>query len=155
VRLSPAALLVLAVAYSACGTAADRTPESVALAQQVTLTPAERCQALRARALGSDPVQLVAVFESTALEIANWQENGMFSGGSRAGPGQSPLRSHPTDESFVSCYFDGTFTFRWPIPQGAAPPVFERMLFIVDSAGRDIQQSGGTKKQLPLLRPAA
>jgi len=156
VRLSPAALLVLAVTLFACGGAADWPSERVAIAQPATPMLPERCEALRARALGSDPVQLVAVFESTAVEIANWQENGMFSpGGSHAGPGQSPLRSHPGDESIVSCYFDGTFTFRWAIPEGATPPVFERMLFLVDSSGHAIQEFGGTKKLLPLVRPAA
>ena len=114
-----------------------------------------RCDALQARRLSGDHVQLMAVFESTALEIAAWQESGLIPGGGHAGAGQSPLRSYPPSESIVSCYFDGTFTYRGPLPEGAAPPVFERMLFLVDRAGQVIQESGGTKKLYPLVRPVA
>jgi hypothetical protein len=119
------------------------------------MTPQSRCEALQARRLAGDPVQLVAAFESTSLEIAAWQESGLVPGGGRAGAGQSPLRSYPPAQSIASCYFDGTFTFRGPLPQGATPPVFERMLFLVDGAGQIIQEAGGTKQLFPLVRPAA
>ena len=151
VRVPAAALLIPAIALATCATAADRSP--VPLAQQAA--PAVRCEALQAQRLSGDRVQLVAAFESTAFEIAAWQESGLIPRGGRAGAGQSPLRSYPPAESIASRYFDGTFTFRGPLPQGATPPVFERMLFLVDGAGQIIQESGGTKKLYPLVRPAA
>jgi hypothetical protein len=117
-------------------------------------TPQSRCEAVQAQRLAGDSVRLVAVFESTALEIAAWQESGLVPGGGRAGAGQSPLRSY-AGQSIASCYFDGTFTFRGPLPQGATPPAFERMLILVDGAGQIISESGGTKKLYPLVRPAA
>jgi len=149
VRLSFLALSVLFV--PACGHAAD--PSAAPLTQQAT--PQARCEAVQAQRLAGDQVTLVASFESTALEIAAWQESGRIPGGSHAGIGQSPLRSFPPGETIASCYFDGTFTFRWPLPQGATPPVFERMLFLVDGTGQIIQEAGGTKKLYPLVRPAA
>lgn len=100
-------------------------------------------------------MQLVVAFESTALEIAAWDESGLVPGGGRAGAGQSPLRSYPAAESIASCYFDGSFTYRGHLPAGGTPPVFERMLFLVDGAGQILQESGGTKKLYPLVRPAA
>jgi hypothetical protein len=100
-------------------------------------------------------VTLVASFDSTALEVAAWQESGLVPGGGRAGAGQSPLRSYPPAASIASCYFDGTITFRGPLPPGASPPVFERMLILVDGTGGIIQETGGTKKLMPLVRPAA
>ncbi len=151
-RFVATGLFLSAVALAGCGTAADQ-PEAAALAQQAT--PATRCEALQARRLSADHVQLVAAFESTALEIAAWQESGLIPGGSHAGAGQSPVRSYPPAERIASCYFDGTFTFRGPLPEGATPPVFERMLLLVDGAGQIIQESGGTKKLWPLVRPAA
>jgi hypothetical protein len=100
-------------------------------------------------------VQLVAAFESTALEVAAWHESGLIPGGGRAGVGQSPLRSHPPDESIASCYFDGSFTYRGHLPHGGAPPIFERMLFLIDASGNLFEEHGGTKKLFPLVRPAA
>jgi len=98
---------------------------------------------------------LVAVFESTALEIAAWQESGLILGGGHAGAGMSPLRSHPPGESIASCYFDGTITVTGPLPEGARPPVLERMLLILDSSGGFLQEVGGPRKTFPLVRPAA
>ena len=159
-------LLSSVVAFAvACGSApsgsAQSTPIAQSGAQSVGIvaaqhaTPQARCEAVQSGPLAGDSVQLVAVFESTALEIAVWQESGRVPGGGRAGSGQSPLRSYPQNESIASCYFDGTFTFRWPLPQGATPPVFERMLILVDGAGQIISESGGTKSLYPLVRPAA
>jgi hypothetical protein len=42
-----------------------------------------------------------------------------------------------------------------PIPSGAVPPVFERLLFLVDKDGLELQVSGGTKTLYPLVRPSA
>ena len=82
-------------------------------------------------------------------------ESGRIPGGGRAGTGQAPTRSLSPSESIASCYFDGTFTFRDPLPKGAPPPQFERMLFLVDSAGRVRAVMGGTRQLFPLVRPAA
>ena len=117
-------------------------------------TAQARCEAALAEFRPSDHAQLVAVFESTALEIAAWQESGLIPGGGRAGAGMSPLRSHPPGESIASCYFDGTITVSWPLPEGARPPVLERMLLILDSSGGFLQELGWPKT-FPLVRPAA
>jgi hypothetical protein len=109
----------------------------------------------------SEHARLVAVFESTALEIAAWQESGLMPGHARAGQGLSPMRSHAISESVASCYFDGTFTWRGPMPApqpgtpSAAPDTFERLLLIIDSTGNGIGSLGGSKAMLPLVRPAA
>jgi hypothetical protein len=97
---------------------------------------------------------LVASYESTAIEIALWMESGKIPGGGRAGVGKAPTRSLPPSESIASCYFDGSFTFRAPLPMGADPPQFERMLFLLDGAGLAIAQLGGPRELFPLVRPA-
>ena len=147
-----AAMLFVAVAVGACGSVSDGPLETAGTQQ---LTPAARCEAALAGLRPSDHAQLVAVFESSALEIAAWQESGLIPGGGHAGAGQSPLRSHPPGESIASCYFDGTITVRGPLPEGATPPVFERMLLILDGSGGLLQELGGPKKLFPLVRPAA
>jgi hypothetical protein len=146
-------LLIAAVFLAACGSPADPSSEPVSPAQHAT--PLVRCEAVQARRLAGDPVTLVAAFESTALELAAWHESGLMPGGGHAGAGQSPLRSHPPDESIASCYFDGSFTYRGTLPHRGTPPVFERMLFLVDGTGDLLEELGGTKKLLPLVRPAA
>jgi hypothetical protein len=106
-------------------------------------------------------VVLVAAFESTAEEVALWEENGLTPGpgGGRAGP--SPFRSYAPDESIASCYYDGTFVFRGPIPErlpgapSSSPPTFEGMLFLLDASGKIVGEHGGTKSRLPLVRPTA
>src|SRR5688500_12300392 len=118
------------------------------------VSPDARCEALRSGRLAGDHVQLAAVYESTALEIALWHESGMGNGGSRAGLGMSPARSRPAGDIFVSCYFDGVFTYRGHLPAGGRPPVFERMHFLVDGAGNLFQERGGSTALLPLVRPA-
>lgn len=152
---SLAASFVLTVALAACGTAGDLGAGTGPVAPAQPITPQSRCEALQARRLSGDSLQLVAAFESTALEIAAWHESGLMPGGGHAGPGQSPLRSHAPDESIASCYFDGSFRYRGHVPYGATPPVFERMLFLVDSTGYLFEEHGGTKKLFPLVRPAA
>lgn len=118
------------------------------------VSPTARCESLLNGRLAGDRVQLVAVYESSAMEIALWEESGMGTGGSRAGPGMSSLRSRPPGETIVSCFFDGVFTYRGHLPAGGNPPVFERMHFLVDGAGNLFHERGGTKAHLPLVRPA-
>ena len=81
-------------------------------------------------------------------------ESGRIPGGGRAGPGQVLTRSLPVGETIASCYFDGAFTFRGPLPKGAVPPRLERMLFLVDPAGIVLAEMGGTRQLYPLVRPA-
>jgi hypothetical protein len=129
-------------------------PSSATSVTTAAVSPRALCETLLSGRLAGDQVQLVAVYESTAHEIALWQETGMGTGGSRAGPGMSPMRSHPPGETVVSCYFDGVFTYRGHLPQGGNPPVFERMQFLFDGAGNLFQERGGSKAHLPLVRPA-
>jgi hypothetical protein len=140
---------------TSCVVASDARPEvTTVTAVTPLISPVARCEALLNGPLAGDQVQLVAVYESSALEIALWHESGMGSDGSRAGSGMSPMRSHPPGETIVSCYFDGVFTYRGHLPQGGKPPVFERMQFLFDGAGNPFQQRGGSKAHLPLVRPA-
>jgi hypothetical protein len=109
----------------------------------------------------AEHAHLVAVFESTALEVAAWHESGLMPGHARAGKGMSPLRTHAPDESVASCYYDANFVFRGPrpAPMPGAPPApdetFERLLLVIDSAGNALESHGGSKEILPLVRPAA
>lgn len=114
-----------------------------------------QCERIQQTRLAGQPAELVAVFESTALEVAAWQESGLVPGGGRAGQGMSPLRSRQSTEVITSCYFDGTITLRMPVPQGGVPPVFERVLFVIDASGMELQVSGGTKSVVALIRPSA
>jgi len=147
-------MLVLAT----CGSSADLPPD-IAAAQPPT--PQARCDAALAQMPVSDHPRLVAVFESTALEVAEWNEGGLMPGHARAGKGMSPFRKHPIDESVASCYYDGTFVFSGPIPPpmpgapSASPRVFERLLLVIDSSGDAIESDGGSKENLPLIRPMA
>jgi hypothetical protein len=59
----------------------------------------------------------------------------------------------PPGESIAACYFDGTSTNKAHPPEGAAPPVFQRMLFLLDGQGLALEWHGGSKTQLPLARP--
>lgn len=149
---------VTALSCGRVATGGDGSEARSLIAASATVTPligpAARCEALRNGRLAGDQVQLVAVYESTALEIALWQESGMGNSGSRAGPGMSPVRSRPAREIIVSCYFDGVFTYRGHLPAGGKPPVFERMQFLFDGAGNLFQERGGTRALLPLVRPA-
>jgi hypothetical protein len=129
-------------------------PFSATAVATSAVSPHALCETLLGGRLAGDQVRLVAVYESTAHEIALWHETGMGTGGSHAGPGMSPMRSHPPGETVVSCYFDGVFTYRGHLPQGANPPVFERMQFLFDGAGNLFQERGGSKAHLPLVRPA-
>jgi len=117
-------------------------------------SPSTRCETLLRSRLAGDQVTLVAAYESTASEVALWMESGWIPGGGRAGPGQAPTRSLPPSESIASCYFDGRFTFRGPLPPGAVPPHFERMLFLLDGAGHEVAEFGGARQLYPLVRPA-
>ena len=101
-----------------------------------------------------DAVTLVAAYESTGTEIALWMESGRIPGGGRAGPGQVLTRSLPVGQTIASCYFDGTFTFRGPLPKDAVPPRLERMLFLLDPAEMVLAEMGGTRQLYPLVRPA-
>jgi hypothetical protein len=144
-----------AAVLMSCGVSSDaRRDVTPVTAVTSVVSPVARCEALLKGRLAGDQVQLVAVYESSAMEIALWQESGMGTGGSRAGPGMSPLRSHPPGETIVSCFFDGVFTYRGHLPAGGNPPVFERMHFLVDGAGILFQERGGSKALLPLVRPA-
>jgi hypothetical protein len=140
------------MALAGCRTAGDVGTGPLVSAQPAT--PQTRCEALQARRLAGDSVQLVAAFESTALEIAAWHEGGLMPGGGHAGAGQSPLRAHPPGESIASCYFDGAFTYRGHLPHRGTPPAFERMLFLVDSTGDVFEEHGGARVLFPLVRPA-
>ena len=113
-----------------------------------------RCDALLRGRLAGDQVTLVAAYESTGTEIALWMESGRIPGGGRAGPGQVLTRSLPAGKTIASCYFDGTFTFRGPLPKGAVAPDLERMLFLIDPAGVVLAEMGGTRQLYPLVRPA-
>jgi len=113
-----------------------------------------RCKALLWQRLAGDSVTLVAAYESTGTEIALWMESGRIPGGGRAGPGQLLTRSLPVGQTIASCYFDGAFTFRGPLPKDAVPPRFERMLFLLDPAGMVLAEMGGTRLLYPLVRPA-
>jgi len=145
------------LALAACGSLADGPANPAAHPPP----PQARCESALTQIDGADHPLLVAVFESTALEVAAWHESGLMPGGARAGHGMSPFRKHPLGESIASCYYDGTFVFHGPIPQPlpggppASPRVFERLLLIIDSAGNAIDQHGGSKERLPLVRPAA
>ena len=150
-HLKAAALVGSTLLLTACGSVAERP----AAPPVPPPTAQARCEAALAELQPSDHAQLVAVFESTALEIAAWQESGLIPGGGHAGAGMSPLRSHPPGESIASCYFDGTITVSGPLPEGARPPVLERMLLILDSSGGFLQEVGGPRKTFPLVRPAA
>ena len=149
--LKAIALIAPTLVLAACGSVADLPAASPVPPP----TAQARCEAALAELQPSDHAQLVAVFESTALEIAAWQESGLIPGGGHAGAGMSPLRSHPPGESIASCYFDGTITVSGPLPEGARPPVLERMLLILDSSGGFLQEVGGPRKTFPLVRPAA
>jgi len=138
---------------TSCGrpdTATLTTIDSVAAPPSVS----SRCEALLGGRLAGDHVTLVAAYESTGIEIALWMESGRVPGGGRAGPGQVLTRSLPAGETIASCYFDGAFTFRGPLPNGAVPPRLERMLFLVDPAGIVLAEMGGTRQLYPLVRPA-
>jgi hypothetical protein len=138
---------------TSCGRPEAETPttiDPVALPRTVS----SRCESLLLGRLAGDQVTLVAAYESTGTEIALWMESGRVPGGGRAGPGQVLTRSLPAGETIASCYFDGTFTFRGPVPKGAVPPRPERMLFLIDPAGVVLAEMGGTRQLYPLVRPA-
>ena len=149
-------LLLVVLGLTACSAllpaGSSLTPTTSPKQQPTASMPCDRVLQTR---LAGQSVQSVAVFESTAVEVAAWQESGLIPGGGRAGPGMSPLRSRPATEIITSCYFDGNITLRMPIPQGGVPPVFERVLFLVDQGGLELQVLGGTKSLFPLLRPSA
>ena len=149
-NLKAVALMGPTLLLAGCGSVADLPAASPVPPP----TAQARCEAALAELRPSDHAQLVAVFESTALEIGAWQESGLIPGGGHAGAGMSPLRSHPPGESIASCYFDGTITVSGPLPEGAKPPVLERMLLILDSSGGLLQELGWPKT-FPLVRPAA
>jgi len=156
--LKAVALIGPTLVLATCGSVADLPPD-IAAAQPPT--PQARCDAALAQMPISDHPRLVAVFESTALEVAAWHESGLMPGHARAGKGMSPLRKHSPDESIASCYYDGTFVFRGPIPPpmpgapSASPRIFERLLLVIDSSGDAIESHGGSKESLPLIRTAA
>ncbi len=156
-NLRAVALAGSALVLAACGTVADQAQAPVAQ----PLTPQARCEAALAQMPSSDRAVLVMVFESTALEVAAWNESGLMPGHNRAGNGMSPFRKHPIDESVASCYYDGAFVFRGPRPApmpgapSAPPEISERLLLIIDSAGDAIEGLGGSKEYLPLVRPGA
>ena len=151
-RVTIAILGTLALLTS-CGRAETKmlmTIDSAALPPSVS----SRCEALLGGRLAGDQVTLVAAYESTGTEIALWMESGLIPGGGRAGPDQVLTRSLPAGQTIASCYFDGVFTFRGPLPEGAVPPRLERMLFLVDPAGIVLAEMGGTRQLYPLVRPA-
>src|SRR3989440_5960324 len=87
-NLKAVALMGPTLLLAGCGSVADLPAAS-------PLPPPKaqaRCEAALAELRPSDHAQLVAVFESTALEIAAWQESGLIPGGGHAGAGMSPLR---------------------------------------------------------------
>ena len=145
---------VCGIAFLArCGgqdVASPTIPDATASPQSVT----SRCGALLQQRLAGDAVTLVAAYESTGTEIALWMESGRIPGGGRAGPGQVLTRSLPVGQTIASCYFDGTFTFRGPLPKDAVSPRLERMLFLLDPAGMVLAEMGGTRQLYPLVRPA-
>jgi hypothetical protein len=146
-------LLVLVGVLTACGRSQAGTPTTVSSVGQPP-SALSRCEAFRQSEFAGDSFTLVAAYESTALEISEWMESGKIPGGGRAGAGQAPTRSLPTTQVIASCYFDGSFTFRGPLPPGAEPPHAERMLFLLDGAGPAIASMGGTRQLYPLVRPA-
>ncbi|MDQ6720136.1 MAG: hypothetical protein M3003_04990 [Candidatus Dormibacteraeota bacterium] len=96
---------------------------------------------------------LAAAYESTPDEVTRWMESGDMPGHDRAGPGQAPTRSAAPGDRIASCYFDGSITFRGPLPYGASPPTFQRMLVLLDPTGKVLMESGGTRELYPLVRP--
>jgi hypothetical protein len=152
IRMVTTMLGVVAV-LTACGGYQTGTPTTVSSVGQPQ-SASSRCEAFRQSELAGDPVTLVAAYESTALEISEWLESGKIPGGGRAGAGKAPTRSLPLTLIIASCYFDGSFTFRGPLPRGAEPPHAERMLFLLDGAGSPIASIGGTRQLYPLVRPA-
>src|SRR5688500_12744908 len=141
------------VVLGSCGGANECGPRSLTPVAPPAASASARCEALVRTVLAGDQVTLVAAYESTAQEISLWMESGNVPGGGRAGPGQAPTRSLPPSESIASCYFDGTFTYRGPLPPGATPPRFERMLFLIDGSGVPILTMGGPRHLFPLVRP--
>jgi len=151
-RVVMSILGAIALLTSCGGSKAETLTTVGSVAQPPSVS--SRCEALLQSRLAGDQVTLVAAYESTAMEIALWMESGKIPGGGRAGLGQAPTRSLPPSESIASCYFDGSFTYRGHPPQGGVPPRFERMLFLLDGAGLEVAEMGGTRQLYPLVRPA-
>jgi hypothetical protein len=152
-RVRVAIAMFATLALASCGQQQAETQTTIDSAV-LPASVSSRCEALLLDRLAGDQVTLVAAYESTGNEIALWMESGRIPGGGRAGPGQVPTRSLPAGQTIASCYFDGTFTFRGPMPKGAVPPRLERMLFLVDPAGVVLAEFGGTRQLYPLVRPA-
>src|SRR2546430_6019098 len=76
-NLKAVALIGPTLVLATCGSVADLPPDIAAAQPQ---TPEARCDAALAQMPISDHPRLVAVFESTALEVAAWHESGLMPG---------------------------------------------------------------------------
>jgi hypothetical protein len=145
-------LLSLAVVIGGCSTASAATGSAVGPAQSTC----ETTGAQAAAAYGASPA-LIGAFGVTAAQMAAWQERPASGGGPTIA--RSPWRTRPAAQVVFVCYFDGAFTGfgLWAAPgpgEKAVNPNYDRLVIVVEPAGKVWPLIAGYRARLPVEDPA-